>query len=434
MLDIKKIRENPQLVKDVCKWKNIELDVDKIIELDKKLGFVKTQLDQTRSERNNNADAIKTSGSKPTEDAIRKGRELKEKIAKMETEVGALEDEFFALMARTPQIPVEDTPKGKDDSENVEVYKKGVIPQFSFKPKNHIELARMHDLIDFDRGTKVAGFRGYFLKNESVLMHVGLMMEGLKRMVANGYTVVVPPTVVREFNLFGTGHFPFAQTDVYRIENNSEDESGKIDKEKYYLAGTAEVGIAGMYSNETIESDKLPLKICGFSPCYRSEIGSHGRDMKGVYRIHEFLKIEQFIICENDYEISEKYHQELLGHSEKFLEDLGLPYRVIRQCTGDMGAGKYKMFDIETYMPCQESRNYYGETHSASNLGDWQARRLSIKYVGKDGKKQFVHTLNNTMVASPRILIAILENYQNEDGSITVPDLLVPYVGKKRIG
>ncbi len=434
MLEIKFIRENSELVKETCELKGIELDIEKILELDEQISRLDSQIQELRRRRNINSDKMKQSGGKPSQEAIELGRKIKEKIANLEGEYRIKKEEFDSLIAMTPQIPAADTPRGKDEGENVELYKKGDIREFEFKPRDHIELAKMHDLIDFERGSKVAGFRGYFLKNEAVMMHMGLMMEGLKLMMSKGYTLVVPPTIVREFALFGTGFFPFAETDVYKIANNSEDESGSVDKQKYYLAGTAEVGIAGMYADELLDKEQLPLKLCGFSPAYRSEIGSHGRDMKGIYRIHEFLKVEQFVICENDYEISEKYHQELLSYSEKFLQMLGLPYRVIRQCTGDMGAGKYKMFDIETYMPCQEGRNYYGETHSASNLGDWQARRLNIRYDDAKGKKQFVHTLNNTMIASPRILIAIFENYQNEDGSITVPEILRPYVGKERIG
>jgi seryl-tRNA synthetase len=258
------------------------------------------------------------------------------------------------------------------------------------------------------------------------------MIEALKRMQAEGYTLYTAPTLIKGFNLFGSGHFPFGKDNIYQV-SSTENEKGEIDKEPLYLTGTAETSLGGYYADEIIKEEDLPIKMCGFSPCYRKEIGTYGKDMKGIYRIHEFLKVEQFIICKDSYEISEKYHEELMSNSEEFLQELELPYRIIRQCTGDMGAGKYKMYDIETYMPAQTSRDCYGETHSASNLGDWQARRYNIKYEGKDGEKHFVHTLNNTMIASPRILIAIMENYQQEDGSIKVPKILQQYVGKELI-
>jgi seryl-tRNA synthetase len=244
------------------------------------------------------------------------------------------------------------------------------------------------------------------------------VMETLR---AKGYTPVIPPTLVKEWVLWGTGYFPFGAGDNYEIANVSEEQSGELMSDKLFLAGTAEVGIGGYHANEVLDEGQLPLKYVGFSPCFRREVGSYGRDTKGLYRIHEFFKIEQFIICKNDYAESDRLHQELMRNSEEILKALNVPYRVLQLCTGDMGAGKYKMFDLESWMP---SRNSYGETHSASNLGEWQARRLNLRYKTKDGAVQYAHTLNNTAIASPRILISLMELNQKADGTIELPKVL----------
>jgi seryl-tRNA synthetase len=260
------------------------------------------------------------------------------------------------------------------------------------------------------------------------MMHMGLMMFGLKLMKQKKFELFIPPTIVKSDALWGSGHFPFDEENIYVIDSlkHTKENDTVEGKDKKYLIGTAEPSILNYRSGEVINESELPLKYAGFSQCYRSEIGGYGKDTKGIYRIHEFMKIEQVVICKNSYEESEKMHTEMLKYSEELLKALKLPYRVLKICTGDMGAGKYKMYDIETWMP---SREGYGETHSASNLGDCQTRRLNIKIKAKDGKKYYPHALNNTVVASPRILIAIWENYQNEDGSITVPEVLREYVG-----
>ena len=286
------------------------------------------------------------------------------------------------------------------------------------------------DLIDLDRGVKTAGFRGYYLKNEAALMHIGLMNLALSKLVKAGFKPMIPPILVKESPLYGTGFFPFGAGDNYEIANVNEEASGKLMKDKLFLAGTAEVGIGAYHANEVFAQCQLRLLYDCFNSCFGREIGSYVRDTKGLYRIHYFLKVEQFVICQGDYKESEKWHQKLLALSEELMQDLDLPYRVLQMCTGEMGAGKYKMYDIETWMP---SRNAYGETHSASNLGDWQARRLNIKYQDEEGKKHYVHTLNNTAIASPRILIAILELNQQADGSINIPKALRPYLNNQKI-
>jgi seryl-tRNA synthetase len=287
-----------------------------------------------------------------------------------------------------------------------------------------------------ERGTKVAGYRGYFVKNEAVMLQMGLMMFALEKLISKGFTPMIPPTLIREFALFGSGYFSGREynpqvDEIYKIANDEVLEDGTVKKENKFLVGTAEPSLLAYYANEVLSEKDLPMKICGFSQCYRSEIGSYGKDTKGIYRVHEFMKVEQICICKADVEASDNLQNEMVDISKEIHQDLGLPYRVLQICTGDMSAGKYKMFDMEAWMP---SRNSYGETGSASNFLDWQSRRLNVKYKDKDGKNKFVYMLNNTALPSVRPMIAILENYQQKDGSVIVPEVLRKWAGKERIG
>jgi len=329
-----------------------------------------------------------------------------------------------------PNVISKDTPIGKDDKDNKEVAKWGEIPKFKFKIKDHLQLGKDLDLVDLDRGVKVSGFRGYYLKNEGARMHLALMQYAFNKLIAKGFTPFITPTLIKEEALIGSGHFPFGKEEVYQIGNPGKLDSGQEIKDPLFLAGTSEPSLLAYHANETLKEEDLPLKYCGFSPCYRSEIGSYGKDTKGLYRLHEFMKIEQVLVCQADLAKGLKYLEELRGIAEEVLQDLKLPYHVIAVCTGDMGAGKYKMYDLETWMP---SRNAYAETHSDSFLTDWQSRRLNLKYKTKDGETKFAFTLNNTVIASPRILIALWENYQNEDGSIIIPEILRPYMGNQEM-
>jgi len=290
-----------------------------------------------------------------------------------------------------------------------------------------VELGTLLDILDLERGVQVSGYRGYYLKNEGVLLHLGLMWHTIKKLAAKGFQLMIPPTLVRDFALIGSGHFPLGKDEIYQITNPGKLATGEAEKNPLFLVGTSEPSVLAYYANQKLHEKDLPIKIAGFSQCYRSEVGSYGKDTKGIYRIHEFMKVEQVVICKDDKEESNKYLEELRGVAQEILEELELPYRVVQVCTGDMGAGKYKMYDIETWMP---SRGNYGETHSDSNLTDWQARRLNIKYKNEKGENRYVYTLNNTALASPRILIAILENYQQKDGTIVLPKVLQDWVGK----
>jgi len=428
MLDIRFIRENKKIVAETIINKNSKLNLEHLLELDEKRRSLQIQVDGLREKRNQITEQLKMKGK--DDKLIKNAKEVKEMLAELTERQRLVNEEFNQLMLLVPNIPAEDTPIGKDESKNIEIKKVGEPKKFKFKIKDHIELGKNLNILDIERGVKVAGFRGYFLKNEGALLHLAILNFALKKLMEKGFTPMITPTLAKDEFLYGTGWFPFDMDNIYKVLPAGKINLDKAKEEGLNLIGTAEVSLCGYYSNEILKEEDLPIKICGYSQCYRSEIGSYGKDTKGIYRVREFTKVEQVILCKNDIEESEKWHQELMKISEEILEELELPYRVIRQCTGDMGQGKYKMFDIETWMP---SKNAYGETHSASNLTDWQARRLNIKYRNKKGDVHYVHMLNNTAIASPRILIALIENNQNEDGSVNVPKVLQEYVGKEKI-
>lgn len=409
MLDINFIRENLDTCKRAAVNKNRVVEWDKLLALDETRRKLVKSTDDLRAKRNEIS-------AKQTDEARVEGKQLKESLKGLEEELRSVEEELQAILLTVPNIPDKSVPVGKNSADNVEVRRWGKEPVFDFQVKDHITLAKQLDLIDFERGTKVGGFRAYFLKNEAALLEFGILFYTLRKLVAKGYTPLIAPSLVKEFTLFGNGQFPWGREEVYHLE-----------KDDLYLAGTAEVPVTSYYSDEILLEKDLPKKFVAFSPCFRREAGSYGKDTKGIYRLHQFNKIEQLIITTADSSNSITLLEELLANSEEILQDLKLPYRVVSMCTGDMGEPQVKKYDIETWMP---SRGAYGETMSDSFMGDFQARRVKLRYKAKDGKTVFCHTLNNTAVASPRILIPILENYQQRDGSIRVPDVLVPFVGK----
>lgn len=408
MLDIKFIRDNLELCKQAAVNKNRVVDWKKLLELDDKRRVLIAETEKLRSARN------KVSG---TDEVTRElGKKLKEQIRERQDALKSVEDAFGTLMLTVPNIPDKSVPVGKDSSDNVEVRTWGTIPSFDFPLKDHIDLAKSLDLIDFERGAKVGGSRAYFLKNEAAQMELAVLFYTFQKLIGKGYTPLIAPSLVREFTLVGNGQLPWGRDEVYHLE-----------KDDMYLAGTAEVPVTAYFSDETLREGDLPKKFVAFSPCFRREAGSYGKDTRGVYRLHQFNKIEQVIISINDMNTSFTLHEELLKNSEEVLQALKLPYRVLLMCTGDMGEPQVKKYDIETWMP---GRGAYGETMSNSVMGDFQARRLNIRYKGTDGQMHFAHTLNNTAIASPRILVAILENYQQADGSVVVPEVLRPFIGK----
>ncbi|MFA6096680.1 MAG: serine--tRNA ligase [Candidatus Paceibacterota bacterium] len=430
MLDIKFIRENKDKIEKAATSKHIKIDIDALLAVDDEKRKLQKNIDDLNTQRNKLAKDAKT--GKPSQEQIEKGRKLKEEAFKNETELKEVDKKFLELMVKVPTIPSEDTPTGKDDSENVVVHKWKGPTNFDFKPKSYLELASDLDLLDLERGTKVAGYRGYYVKNEAVLLQMGMMMFALTKLIGKGFTPMIPPTLIKEFALFGSGYFGGKEynpdrDEIYKIANDEKLSDGTVKKENKFLVGTAEPSLLAYYADEILEEKDLPIKICGFSQCYRSEIGSYGKDTKGIYRVHEFMKVEQICITKADAKESDKLQEEMIGISKELHEDLGLPYRQLQICTGDMSAGKYRQYDLEAWMP---SRNGYGETGSCSSFLDWQSRRLNVKYKNKDGKKKYVYMLNNTALPSVRPMIAIMENYQQKDGSIVVPEVLRKFVGK----
>lgn len=424
MLDIDFIRNNTDAVKEAAQHKNIEINIDHLLYLDDQRKELQQKGDKLREERNEIAEQLKDP-EKRTDELKEKGKKIKEKISQIETDERALLSEYTDLMLRVPNLYSDDTPVGKDDSENVEIAKVGEPRKFNFEVKDHITLGESLDILDLNRGVKVGGFRGYFLKNEGAQLHFAVLHYAFNKLIEKGFTPFIPPTIVKEEALEYMGQFPLHKAETFKLTNAVDVDDEK--KESRYLVGTSEVPLVSYYANEVLDKSQLPVKLCAFSQAYRSEVGSYGKDTKGIYRIHEFGKVEQVIICEADMESGLRLHEELRAISEEILQDLELPYRVLQICTGDMGQGKYRMYDLESWMPSRES---YGETHSDSFLTDWQARRANIKY--KDGNEtKYAYTLNNTAIASPRILIALLENYQNEDGSITIPQVLRPYLNNQ---
>ena len=428
MLDIKFIRENAEKIQNAAKNKNINIDINSLLDLDKERREILQKVEELRAKKNELSKLAK--GARPSDEQIEEGKKIKIETSRVEEELRAIDEDFFKLMVLVPTIPSEDTPIGKSEDENVEIEKWGTPRVFDFEAKDHIQLGKDLDLLDLERGAKIAGYRGYYVRNEAVMLQMGLMMYALDKLVTKGFSPMIPPTLTKSFPLFGSGYFSGHEynsdnDEIYKVENNEINEDGSKAKEDKFLVGTSEPSLLAFHSGEVIDDKDLPLKFCGYSQCYRSEIGSYGKDTKGIYRVHEFMKVEQVCITRADTDEANKMHLEMLEISKEIHEGLGLPYRILSICTGDMSAGKYKMFDIEAWMP---SRNAYGETGSASNFLDWQSRRLNVKYRDKDGDNKFVYMLNNTAMPSPRMMIAILENYQNEDGSITVPDVLQKYM------
>ncbi len=415
MLDIKFIRENSELVKKAAADKLMEVDIDKLLSIDKKIRDISANLDLMKEQRNKLSKEIPSLSNEQREIKVNEVKNLKNEIANLEETLTPLKAEYKDLMYRVPSVPLEEVPIGKTDDDNVEIKRVGEIPKFDFPLKDHVELAEELDLIDIPRGVKVAGSRSYFLKNEGALLEMAICRFVIDKLVKKGFTPMIVPTLVKDTPMFGTGYFPIGKEQSY-----------EINEDNLYLVGTSEVSLVSYHSDETFESETtLPKMYCGYSTCYRREAGTYGKDTRGLYRVHQFSKIEQVIICEADFEKQTELHNFLLNNAEEIMQDLKIPYRVVKVCTGDMGIGQVRKHDIEAWMP---SRNKYSETHSCSSFNDFQTRRSNIKYKDKDGNTKYCFTLNNTAIASPRILIPILELNQNEDGSINIPEVLIPYM------
>ena len=419
MLDIKFIRENKDIVIAGAKKKHIDVDIEKLLKLDDKRRELQLDFDTKRAEQKAASDGIAKAQGAEREQLIGNMSELKKTLQLLEESLQEVMKEWRAMMVMVPNVPDISVPDGESDADNKEVRTWGTLPQFAFTPKTHTELMLENDMADFERGAKVAGFRGYFLKNDGARLVWALERFVEDRfMNRDGFTPMIVPSLVRREPFVGTGYLPQSEDDLYKTQDSD------------YLAGTAEVATMGMYMDEVIEKSQLPIKFFSFSPCFRREAGSHGKDEKGVFRIHEFVKYEQVVLCEASHEQSVQFHEELTANSEQLLQELKLPYHVVVNCGGDLGLGQVKKYDIEAWMP---SENRYRETHSSSYFHDFQTRRLNIRYRDEDGSMKYVHSLNNTALAMPRVLCQIVENYQNADGSITIPEVLRPYMGKDTI-
>lgn len=416
MLDIKFIRENPEMVKKAASDKQLDQAlIDNVLALDEKRRELIQQIDEVRKQANSLQATFK---GKPTEEQIKKGKHYKEELATLEPKLAQTEKQYLDAMLQVPNVPATDVPIGKDEHGNKEIKKAGRLPRFIFTPQPHEVIAEKLGIYDAKRAVRIGGSRSYFLKGDLVLLEQAVLLFALEFMIHHEFTPMSVPWMVNKEALWGTGYFPWGIEDHY----TTQDGQG--------LIGTSEVSLTAYHQDEILEEKDLPVKMVGISPCFRREVGSYGKDTKGFFRVHQFNKIEQVVLTVADEKITREWHEKMLHYSEQILEQLGLPYRILLMCTGDMGAGQRKKYDIETWYPGQ---NTYRETHSASYFNDFQARRLNMRYRAKDGTVKYVYTLNNTVAATPRLLAAILENYQQEDGSVVVPDVLKKYLGKDRI-
>jgi seryl-tRNA synthetase len=415
MLDIKFIRDNKDLIKEGARKKRMDFDVEKLIEIDDKRREVMTFAETKRAEQNAASEKIaKAQTNEERQMLIDSMQDVKKSLQESEEKLKEIMKDWQLLMVHVPNIPDISVPEGESDADNKEVKTWGEKPMFSFTPKSHIDLMLEHDMIDLDRGTKVAGFRGYFLKNDGALLSFAIWQAALDHFMSRQFTPMIVPSLVKRETLMGSGYLPQGEEDLYKTQDGD------------FLAGTAEVATMAYHSNEILEQKDLPKKFLSFSPCFRREAGSHGKDVKGLIRVHEFFKVEQVVLCEASHEVSVQQHEAVNRNTEEFIESLGIPYHTVINCGGDLGLGQVKKYDIELWVP---GENTYREISSASYFHDFQTRRLNIRYRDADGKMKYAHSLNSTAIPTPRILVSLVENFQQEDGSIKIPEVLRKYMG-----
>jgi seryl-tRNA synthetase len=417
MLDLKYIRENAEAVQENSRNRGVEADVGLVVELADRRSALIQELNELRQRQNQMARSIgKEQDPESRDRLIAESRAMKDRIPEKEADLSEVERRMREELLKIPNMTHPDAPIGKDDSENVEIRRWGEIPDFDFDIRDHVELGESLGIIDFDAGAKVAGSKFYFLRGDAVLLELGLVRYAMDILTQLGYQATITPDLARDEMLVGTGFIPRGpETQIYSVEDSD-----------LSLIATSEIPLAGSLADEIVEENELPIRLAGLSHCFRTEAGSHGRASRGLYRVHQFTKVEMFAFTTP--ELSEELHAEMLDIEERIFQGLGLPYRVVDICTGDLGGAAYRKFDLEAWMP---GRNDYGEVTSTSNTTDYQARRLRIRYRRDGGRPQLLHTLNGTAIAVSRALIALLEHYQQEDGSILLPEVLVPYVGKE---
>ncbi len=422
MIDIRDIQQRPDAYRKAVADKNLtgKISIDDLLGLADRRSALLQSTESLRAERNRISGEIPKLPASERAAAIERVKGIKAQLAEEEASLEQVQQDYRTSMLKVPMVPNADVPVGASDAENVLVRTWGAPRSFGFKARDHEELGELLGILDKPRAARFAGARSYLLMGAGAMLELAVMRLALDTVVADGFTPVLGPLMVNTVALEGTGFLPFNEDSVYRVEADDK-----------WLVGTSEVHLVSVHADEILEEAQLPILYAGHSACFRREAGSYGRDTRGVYRVHQFSKVEQVVVCRADAEESLQLHARLLANSERILQKLELPYRVMEVCTGDMGQGKVKMHDIETWMP---SREAYGETHSCSSLHDFQSRRLGLRYRDAEGRIQHAYTLNNTAIASPRILIPILETYQNEDGSVTVPEALRPYMnGLERI-
>ena len=415
MLGIEFVKTNREAVERAIRDKGVALDLDALLGLETKVRGLKTKIEGLRAERNAISARFKSSAPEERAELGAKAKQAGADAGELETSLDEQETALKALMLQLPGIPWDGAPVGPDESANTVIRTEGTPPKFGFEPLDHVALIEQNDWADLSRITQVSGSRTYCLKGRLALLEAKLMAWALERIADAGFTPITVPALAREQAFINQGQFPGHKEETYEIANDD-----------LWLAGTAEVALTSLHSGEILETDKLPILYAGYSPCFRREAGSAGRDVRGLLRVHQFVKVEQYVICEADDALSAEWHAKLLGLAEGLLEALEIPYQVIETSTGDMGLGKFRMNDLESWVP---SLGKYRETHSCSTLHDWQARRANLRYRGVDGKVRFAHTLNNTALASPRILVPLLENHQTEDGRVRLPKALQKLMG-----
>ncbi len=420
MLDIKFIRENLDIVKMAATKKHIKVDLDRLVAVDDSRRELMSSIESKKAEQNTvTAQIARTQDAAQREQLIAQMQEHKVGIAQEEEKLKPVMQEWQELMLQVPNIPDMSVPDGESDADNVEIKAWGEKPNFGFTPKDHVEIMTKLNMVDFERGAKVHGFRGYYLRGDGAKLSWAIWNYANDFFSARGFEQLLVPAIVRKSNLYGTGHLPNDAEDVYKTQDDD------------YLIGTSEVSTMGMYADEVLDKSMLPIRHLSFSPCFRREAGSHGKDTRGLIRVHEFYKVEQVIICEASHEESVKFHEELNRNTEEFIESLGIPYRTVLNCGGDIGQGQVKKYDIELWVPLEKK---YREISSASYFHDFQTRRFNIRYKDEEGKMRYAHSLNCTAIPTPRILVSLIENFQQQDGAIVVPQALVQYLGKERIG
>lgn len=419
MLDIKFIRENKDIVLAGAKKKHVKIDIDELLKVDDERLLLLSEVEKLRAEQNAVSDRITQISDMSAKAELIKSMQIhKEDLKVKEEKLKVVMEMWRDLMLRVPNVPDMSVPDGDSDADNQEIKVWGEKTKFDFPAKSHVEIMKELDMVDFERGSKVHGFRGYFLKNDGAILSMAIWQYAMDFFSKKGFTPVLAPSIVRKEHFYGTGHLPNDAEDLFETQDHD------------YLSGTAEVPIMGFYSNEVLGTEELPIKFLGFSPCFRREAGSHGKDTKGLIRVHEFYKVEQVILCEASHSESVKFHEWLNRNTEEFIESLGIPYHTVLNCGGDLGLGQVKKYDIELWVPGEEK---YREISSCSYFHDFQTRRFNIRYKDSEGKTRFAHSLNCTAIPTPRILVSLVENFQQADGTVKIPEVLQKYFPKSVI-